>query len=194
MPEAAAEAARLLYERGILRGTVIDDPGRLQHSQVDDLFAQSEDRFGDAVRKHGLRGDRLRQAVLLREVANIGDPLDDAMRRAGLGLDDLFDAFPTREELVHAMPSRWVISELQLARHAQGARFERGDLRDLGAIAVAIAYCDIVVTEKQWVHIAQQAELNKRFGTIITRDAAEIAEILDASAVCLDTPALRARP
>ena len=43
----------------------------------------------------------------------------------------------------------------------------RALLNGLAALSVALPYCDIVVTGKQWRHLAEQAGVPTRFQTIV---------------------------
>ena len=55
-----------------------------------------------------------------------------------------------------------------MLRHTASQKaWERQDLIDISALAVACVYCDIVVTERFWVHAARRAELEQRFGTTL---------------------------
>lgn len=85
-------------------------------------------------------------------------------------------------DFVLDLPSRRVIAELQRVQHAGGASFKRGDLKDLGFLAIAVAYCDVVITENQWAHVIRQAKLDQVFDTVVTDDVAELPDILATSA------------
>jgi len=34
---------------------------------------------------------------------------------------------------------------------------KESDLNDLAALSIAVAYCDVVVTEKQWAHVLRRS-------------------------------------
>ena len=91
------------------------------------------------------------------------------------------DEFTTREQLtsfLRTVPTEWIIYEFERARHASEGTWERGDLTDVCALSTAVVYCDVVVTEKQWVHILRQAGLDEANGTVATDDVANLPEIL----------------
>jgi hypothetical protein len=169
-------------ERELLRHGMKDPAALAQHRKVDLEFAQAQDDFSERLRQAGYgRGPRLQTAMVGAIMMEIVEPLQEAVERAGVDEELILEMLSDRdasEAFIRDMPSRWAMLELQRARHAGGAPFEEGDLRDLGALAVAFAYCDVVVTEKQWVHIARQAKLDEIFGTIVTADASDLATIL----------------
>jgi hypothetical protein len=43
------------------------------------------------------------------------------------------------------------------------------------ALAVAVPYCDVVVTEKSWASLLTAAKVGKRFGHLVTRSLQEVA-------------------
>jgi len=54
------------------------------------------------------------------------------------------------------------------------------DLRDNAALATAIPYCDIVVTDGEvWDVAVNRAHLDKEFGTLIFRSLADLAACLN---------------
>lgn len=79
--------------------------------------------------------------------------------------------------LLMDLPSRAVIYELRRLRHEDGnTRWESNDLDDLAALAVAIPYCDVAVTENQWCHLATRAQLGGRFNTVILNDLRKLTK------------------
>jgi hypothetical protein len=54
------------------------------------------------------------------------------------------------------------------------------DLRDNAALAIAIPYCDVVVTDKEvWDVAAHRAHLDKEFDTAIFRSLTDLAAYLN---------------
>lgn len=108
--------------------------------------------------------------VAATELLDIREPLNEALEYAGITNADSpnLDTAEGLTALLRALPSRDVIFDLRRLRHADGeARWEANDLNDLGALSVALPYCDVVVTEKQWRHLACQAGIPERYGTIV---------------------------
>ena len=113
---------------------------------------------------------RIHDWVAATEVMDIVEPLNDAFARAGLTTSETsdLDSADGMTALLRALPSRDVVFDLRRLRHAdRSARWEANDLNDLAALSVALPYCDIVVTEKQWRHLAEQAGIPTRYETIV---------------------------
>lgn len=122
----------------------------------------------------GERSKRLFKAIAF---ASWKDELDEALQRAGLTWADvtsLGDVGMT--ELVEDIPIVHVSSELQRLREAANiAPWSANDLNDMFFLMVAIVYCEIVVTEKQWVDLAKRSKLDERYETVILSDLADLS-------------------
>jgi len=180
---AAARAAgfHLVLERILLRGRGLDAATRSGARAVDEQFLNSRATAQALLRKHAAAsGLALRDGVFGMVLAEIWEPLVTTLSSARITLDQFFANVDLRD-FVLDLPSRRVIAELQRAQHAGAARFKRGDLKDLGFLAVAVAYCDVVITEKQWAHVIRQAKLDEVFDTVVTDDVAQLPDILATS-------------
>ena len=81
--------------------------------------------------------------------------------------------------LVRAKPSRWTEREMRRLRHANPQKqWEGNDLNDVTALSVAVPYCDVVVTERQWAHFVDVAQLDRRFNTTVISDLRKLPELL----------------
>ncbi len=49
---------------------------------------------------------------------------------------------------------------------------------DLPSLSVAVAYCDVVVTEKHWANIMRRGELDRRNGTKVVTSVADLVPVL----------------
>ncbi len=49
---------------------------------------------------------------------------------------------------------------------------------DIAYLARAVVHCDVVVTEKQWVHELRRSELLEEHGTTALHDVAELPQVL----------------
>lgn len=70
------------------------------------------------------------------------------------------------------MPSSEVAIELKTALHRDASRAARwlpNDVNDIDQLAMAVPYCDIVVTEKAAVDALVKARLDRRCGTTLLR-------------------------
>ena len=83
------------------------------------------------------------------------------------------------------LPSRAAGLELMWRQFDnQQTKWKPNDLIDIGYLSSAVAYCDIVVTERKWTHMLNQSDASKRLGTTVTSDLNDLIELLvSASAV-----------
>jgi hypothetical protein len=120
----------------------------------------------------------IRDVVAATEVIDIQQPLNEAFGRAGISAAESseLDSKDGLTELLRALPSRDVIFELRRLRHAdRTARWEANDLEDFSALSVALPYCDVVVTEKQWRHLSEQAGIPSKYGTVVLSSLGDVA-------------------
>ena len=54
---------------------------------------------------------------------------------------------------------------------------------DVLALSIAVPYCDIVVTERQWARHINQLGLAERYGTTVLHDLAELTEVIIAATI-----------
>jgi len=47
-------------------------------------------------------------------------------------------------------------------------------------LPVAAGYCDVVVTEKQWVHRLRRGKVGQRYNTTLLSDTAALVDVLSA--------------
>jgi len=175
-------ALEIPFERLMLRGPAEDGKFPWDEASpttdVDEAYATGQNERATMLRAQGYaKGDKLTRATLGKVFVDILEPFNEALRRAGVSPDE----FTTRGELtslLRTVPTEWIIHEFERARHASEGTWERGDLTDVCALSVAVVYCDVVVTEKQWVHILRQAGLDEDNGTVVTHDVADLPEIL----------------
>lgn len=141
-------------------------------------FASGQQDLRDRIVEMG-RG-RLEDAMTATAIADILEPLLTVCARLGVDPRRLFDGgMEVLGPLVRAIPSRWVEREMRRLRHANPQKqWEGNDLNDVTALSVAVPYCDVVVTERQWVHFVGVAHLDRRFNTTVTSDLRRLPELL----------------
>ena len=54
---------------------------------------------------------------------------------------------------------------------------QKHDDRDITFLSTAIPYCDVVITEKTWVHLIKLEKLDKKYSTIVKKDLNYLLEI-----------------
>jgi len=84
---------------------------------------------------------------------------------------------------LRAIPTVFAHLEQRRLRHeAVSKAWQVGDPSDLIALAPAIVYCDVVVTERMWTDLARRAGLDTLFHTTVVPDLDSLAPLLiDAS-------------
>lgn len=109
------------------------------------------------------------QDLLLPELQSIGQTPDAFL---GLGIEKL-------GRFWSSIPSLDVDCELTLYRDRQWTRAVQGsDVRDIGHLALAIPYCDVVATERFWTRAAAETGLAKKYGTAICSDLTQAVKHL----------------
>lgn len=110
------------------------------------------------------------QDLILLSLGAIGRTLDEFL---DLGLGGLMDFWSN-------VPSLDVDCELTLYRDRQWSKsVDPNDVRDIGFLALAVPYCDVVVTERFWARAAEETGLAKKYGTAVYTDLSEVLEHYD---------------
>lgn len=126
------------------------------------------------------RRGRLRDVVSARELEiEFQNILPRALAERGLVLEDLMTGPESGRAFVRAMPSTEVSIELKTAWHRNGERdWTVNDIHDIDALALAVPYCDVVVTEKACHHILKVANLPERLGTGVLHKLTDLPDVL----------------
>jgi hypothetical protein len=170
-----------MMEFEVLAGWSSPETTRLELSEhmrlTGSKFASGQQDLRDRIAEMG-RG-RLEDAMTATVIADILDPLLAACARLGIDPGRLFDGgMEVLGPLVYAIYSRWVERELRRLRHANPQKqWEGNDLNDVMALSVAVTYCDVVVTERQWAHFVGVAKLDRRFNTTVISDLRKLPEL-----------------
>lgn len=109
-----------------------------------------------------------------------GKAFVDSMQELGLNQIEFADRVRTTDDyqqFVKLCPALWTFLELLLARDKNPGRpVKKNDFHDLLALSVAIPYCNIVVTEKDFADMIRRRKLDSEFGTTVLTKA-ELIEI-----------------
>lgn len=159
-------------------GSVLDP--RPEHARGDDWAQDEEDQrawLAEARLSHHLSDFLVGQDIkyllpLLNEVAaeHRVDP------RSLLGHE-----WPEHLSFHASLASRWTLVELRRFRLKERQyRPHQHDRLDLLAHAVALPYCDIVLTEKRTADLARKAKVAQRFGTQVISKVGELSGAIEA--------------
>lgn len=103
-------------------------------------------------------------------------PVPPSLRTGNWGPDSM----PAIRTLVASIPTARTWSTLRYLKHRDhNLPWEQHDWTDLWALSVAIPYCDIVVTEKRWRHLAAVSGLDSQFKTTVLAGRAALEGTLD---------------
>ncbi|WAC55946.1 hypothetical protein [Gordonia sp. SL306] len=165
-PEEAPDAARKMLETAS------------QIHTSSQAFADGQTGLSRAVVEQKL-GGRLGDVAVMSELADIIDPLMSECDRSGVELGDLIASKEAQYDLLKGIPSRWVMSELRRVRLRNPQQpWKPNDLNDLSFLSIAVPYCDVVVTERQWAMHINQLGLAQQHGTTVLHDLTDLAEVL----------------
>jgi hypothetical protein len=82
--------------------------------------------------------------------------------------------------LLNSMPTEACIFTVRSAKHSNPQwKWQQHDQTDMAALATAVPYCDIVVTERQWSHVFRAAQLDRRYNTRIFSRLSDLVALLD---------------
>ncbi len=141
---------------------------------TDDRFVHGQEEVATAVKQHGRH--RLEEIMLATAYADIRMPIAEASYGLGLEPEQIGDNW---RRILEAIPSRWVEMKLRHQRQANPQKAWQGnDLNDVTALAIAVPYCDVVVTEKSWASMLCAAKVPERFKTTVTRSLHDVADRL----------------
>jgi hypothetical protein len=127
-----------------------------------------------------LRG-RLEDLIITQEMVRILDYVNLVCRYLNVDPVALFieDNPGSIRSFVRAVPVTNMRYRLRLHRHRDaGYPIEQHDRTDLHALALAVPYCDVVVTEKRWSHAIRAARLDSLYNTKICASLKELAAVL----------------
>lgn len=130
--------------------------------------------------------DTRRRGVAARELIAMQDVLEAGLARANASWHALMEL--GAEEITAFMldlPSRAAGLELMWRQFDnQQTNWKPNDLIDVAYLSGAVAYCDVVVTERKWTHMLNQSDAPRRLDTIVISDLNDLIELLvTASAV-----------
>jgi hypothetical protein len=85
----------------------------------------------------------------------------------------------TARRIIEDVPTFHVEREIALRLEAQARPIEVNDFRDMQSFCAIIPYADDVIGENQFVNLARQAKLDKKYGTRLTTNVLDLAASLD---------------
>jgi len=117
--------------------------------------------FGDYLYRH--------QSVLARALASYQRSFDDFMKLDAEHLIAFFEGIPSIDVEAQLL--------VDIFRHWDRA-VDPNDLTDISFLSIAIPYCDIVVTERFWTHLATRTGLDRKYDTVVIAGVEQLASYL----------------
>lgn len=175
--------AELIEEELLRAGPATFRAVGFDHSASDhgQRFVDFENAVAATIAKHGLTGDAIDQAVRGTDLGDIKPAVVEALDRIGMTYDQFVQGSTVGELMafIDDLPTRYVTNVLRSAKHRQTQQeWEPNDFIDIISLPVPAAYCDVVVTEKQWAHVMRQGKVDQRYGTTLLHDVADLTEVL----------------
>lgn len=168
----------------------------------DHLVEASDDLRLVAVQNFSSGSDRLRATIEERRSRNAGETFD--MRRRiqsalllineieliigfanglGAGWKSTADIDETlAHRLVDDVPTYHVEREIAVRIEAQPRAIAENDFRDMASFCAVIPYSDMVIGENQFVNLARQAKLGKKYGTRLETSVLALRGLLQTDA------------
>lgn len=182
--------ALLDFERSHLRGP--QDEAELQklrslgydHQRVlQGAVSRAEEEQAQGLRLDGMgpwRRERLPDVVVARELLiEFQNMAPTAFQERGVGLEDILTSPEAGVAFMRSMPSTDVSVALKTTWHRnRNKRWSANDIYDIDAMALAVPYCDIVVTEKACHHALVSAGMDLRMNTVVLRDLTSLVSTL----------------
>jgi hypothetical protein len=168
------------------------------HREFGDLYRDGDAGLFDGI-DLGAHASAHRKAIIaVSAVAEITENIGWALERNGLPPDPLgaiglarpdrngrqAGAVPANpmalaEAFIGRLPTREAAMRMRELRHQNpAAKWESNDMVDIAYLADAVVHCDVLVTEKQWVHELRRSGLLEQHATSAIADVADLPALL----------------
>jgi hypothetical protein len=144
-------------------------------------YVDVENALATVIAQHRWSGQDVELAVRGSDFTDIRSALVEALER----IDLTYEQFTSNASVGDMMafmddlPTRYVTNVMRAARHRQPQqKWMPNDFIDIVALPVAAVYCDVVITEKQWVQRMRLGKVDQRYNTVLLNDAADVVEVL----------------
>jgi len=181
--------AQLMLNRQVLEGPAPDEEPALRElgwnpegiSRIAKERAAQEAeqavRFNEEPR---WRRGRIRDVVAAREVyIEINDRLYRGMSARGVTQEELFPDVQEARQAFDSMPSFDTAVSLKTELYRDSNHnWSTNDIHDIDALGSALAYCDVIVTDKAIAAAAERAGLPNRLGTRVISSLQQLALLI----------------
>lgn len=147
-------------------------------------YVEHENTIAASIRERNLRGNMLELAVRASDLGDIQPAVAEALERIDMTWEGFLDALGPAGvvRFVDDLPTRYVTNLMRSAKLRQNQqKWEPNDFNDILTLPVAVVYCDVVVTEKQWIERFRQGKADRRFNTTLLSNTADLVDVLSAT-------------
>ncbi len=184
--DSVITAGLLKFERGALRGP--EDDAELEKLRnlgfnpekvLEGTIARARQEQEQRLRLDGdgpWRRERLLDVVSVRELLIEFETIAPrAFHERGVRLEDIVTSPQAGVAFMRSMPSTDVAMALKTGWHRnRDKQLSANDVYDIDSMALAVPYCDIVVTEKACHHLLRTAGIDRRMNTTLLRDLTQL--------------------
>lgn len=182
--------ATLRLERSVLRGPADDEVAELRAygwnpeaviEIAENRAAEERAQTGRLDAETRWRRGRLHDLVSARElIIEFQNILPRALKERGVALNDVVSDQASARRFVRSMPSTEVSIAIKTEWHRnRDKQWSANDIYDIDALALAVPYCDIVVTEKACQHVLQTSRIGQRMHTALLRNLDELPSAIE---------------
>lgn len=158
-------------------------PGIKQARDLVERHAAGEAEIGELIRGNFPDRERLREAWVARAMYELAEELTTGLVRANVSPRRLTETGKDgMTDFMFDLPTFASLWELRFRHHRERRRWSGNDLRDLQSLVPALVHCDIVVTERSWTAIIGSTGRDKKYGTDVVANIAEMPKLLAAVA------------
>jgi hypothetical protein len=159
---------------------------RGQH-RIGDSYAQQERTLSDHLLANPKDKGKLDDLIAAQDLIDISEDIHEAATFIGVEPLHVYAKLVEMggpeavKEFLREMPSVAVRYEARRLKHRNPQwAWQQHDHVDLASLSVAVPYCDIVVTERQWAHLFEVSKLDRKFDTRVISRLAQLPQILNA--------------
>jgi hypothetical protein len=144
--------------------------------------ARQEEELAEELRKDPSKIRILDDIVTARYLYwELSDAFIEVLTRSGMKIEDFMKIGKKRvTDFVHYMPTSDIFTTLTKANLKNLNRsWKKNDIHDIDALAIAVPYCDIVVTEKHAYTQIKNAKLDVKYNTQLLKDMNDLPAVID---------------
>lgn len=170
LPGALYDLLTFSNEAGRVKQLAADGERQASYATACETARQSRDSIDVARRAQAALYTFQHQYELQLRLHSYGKSFDDFTNLGSEGMSEFFDYIPSLD----------VDRTLSVARDRHWDRAVKGnDVQDIGYLALAVPYCDVVLVEKLWGQLLRANKMDSKYRTVVLTDLAEVIGLLE---------------